>query len=100
MDLSRVILGPIVTEKSETQKVVARTHTLRVAPQATKVDIKSALKRFYDVDVSNVRVMRVPSKIREVYRRGVMQKRHPFKKVMVTLAPKSKALDLASFKAN
>lgn len=97
MDLSRVILGPIVTEKAERQKAEARTHTLRVAKRATKIDVKSALKKFYDVDVTNVRVVRVPSKHRAV-RGGVMEKRHPYKKVLVTLGAKSKALDLASFK--
>jgi len=96
MDLSRVILGQVVTEKAERLKG-ERTYTLRVAPKSTKIDIKAALKRYYDVDATSVRVMRVVAKSRE-FRRGVMQKRHPFKKVMVTLEPKSKPLDIAAFK--
>ena len=51
MDLTRVIIGPITTEKSERLKAKDnRVVTLRVSPDATKIDVKSALKRFYDVD--------------------------------------------------
>ena len=99
MDLANVILGPIVTEKSERVKANdKRVMTIKVAPKATKVDVKNALKRFYDVDATSVRVMRVPRKVRTVGRGRVMEKRHPYKKVMVTLDAKSKALDLTAFK--
>ncbi|MBU0766558.1 50S ribosomal protein L23 [Patescibacteria group bacterium] len=96
MDLSRVILGSIVTEKSERLKV-NRTYTLKVAPDSTKIDIKAALKRYYDVNADSVRVMRVVAKNRAI-RGGTMQKRHPYKKVMVTLDKQSKTLDIANFK--
>lgn len=98
MELSHVIIGPITTEKSERAKAEAKVYTLKVAPKATKVDVKNALKRFYDIDVSSVRVMRVGGKTRRFGRGNVMRKRDPFKKVMVTLGPKSKSLDLTSFK--
>lgn len=97
MDLTRVIIGPIVTEKAERLKA-QRTYVLRVAPQATKIDIKAALKRYYDVEAQGVSVQRVVSKTRSFGRSGVMKKRAQYKKAMVTLAPKSKALDIASFK--
>jgi len=96
MDLSRVILGPLVTEKAERLKG-QRTYTLRVHPHATKIDVKAALRKFYDVEAESVRVMRVISKTRS-FRGGVMQKRNPFKKILVTLTPQSKPLDIASFK--
>lgn len=96
MDLSRVIIGQVVTEKSERLKG-QRTYTLRVTPKATKVDVRAALKRYYDVEAVSVRVMRVSAKSRR-FRGGIMEKRHPFKKVMVTLEPKSKPLDIATFK--
>lgn len=97
MDLSRVILGPVVTEKAERQKADAKTYALRVSPRATKVDIRAALKRIYDVDVLDVRVLRVGGKLRAIGRTRTMQKRHPYKKAIVKLAPKSKALDLTAF---
>jgi len=99
MELSRVIVGPVVTEKAERLKVADRTYTLRVAPGSTKVDVKSALKKYYDVDAVSVRVMRTTSKKRTIARGKVMVKRKPFKKVMVTISKKSKQLDIASFKS-
>ena len=78
MDLSHVIIGAIVTEKAERLKA-ARTYTLRVAPRATKIDVKNALLRFYDVDVTSVRSIRNPSKTRLVGRGRTMVKRKPFK---------------------
>ena len=99
MDLSHVIVGPIVTEKAERQKA-GRVFTLRVAPKATKIDIKNALRRFYDVDVASVRTMRMASKVRQVGRGTYITKRKPFKKVLVTLTAKSKALDIASFQSS
>lgn len=97
MDLSRVIVGPVVTEKAERIKA-DRSYTLKVAPSATKIDVQNALKKHYDVDVVSVRVMRVGSKTRSVGASRTFTKRHPFKKMIVTLAPKSKALDLSQFK--
>jgi large subunit ribosomal protein L23 len=99
MDLSQVILGPIVTEKAERQKAAGPRHayTMRIDPNATKVEVKKALLRYYDIEVEKVRVMRVRPKTRALGDGGVMEKRHSFKKAIVTLAPKSKPLDLASF---
>lgn len=97
MDLSRVILGPIVTEKAERLKVAGKTYTIKVAPNATKIEVKQALKEFYDIDASSVRVMRMRGKARLIGQGRVMEKRHPIKKMMITLASGSKGLDLAAF---
>jgi large subunit ribosomal protein L23 len=97
MDLSRVILGSLLTEKAERQKA-SRTLTLKVAPEATKVDVKAALRRFYDTDAANVRVIRVRNKMRASGRGGQMEKRAAYKKALVTLKPEGKIPDLASFK--
>lgn len=75
-----------------------RTYTLRVAEHATKVDIKKALKRFYDVDVSSVRVLRVRPKTRMLGTGRAITKRKRAKKMLVTLGAKSKTLDLIQFK--
>ncbi len=98
MDLSRVIVGPVETEKSERMKASDRTYTIRVAPNATKIDIKSALRKYYDVDALSVRVLRTTTKTRTVGRGKTIRKRKPFKKAMVTISEKSKTLDIANFK--
>ncbi|MDB4978734.1 MAG: hypothetical protein JWM56_920 [Candidatus Peribacteria bacterium] len=101
MDLTRVIMGPIVTEKAEILKAsdTHRTYTLRVSPKATKVDVKNALKRFYDVDVVSARVLNTRPKTRAVGK-GTMEKRHRMKKMFVTLKKGSKTLDLSSFRVD
>lgn len=97
MDLSRVIVGPIVTEKAERLKG-ERSYTFTVADGATKVEVVHALKRFYDVDAESVRVMRVRSKVRAAGPSRVFTKRSASKKAMVTISSKSKPLDLAQFR--
>ena len=99
MDLSRVIIGPVVTEKAERLKASekAHTYTLHVAPWATKIDIKNSLKTFYDVEVSAVRIIKTQAKSRDLGAGKMMEKRHAFKKALVTLTPKSKALDISAF---
>lgn len=97
MDLSRIIVGPVITEKSECQKV-NRTYTLTVHPHATKVDVRSALKQQYDVDVASVRVLRTIAKHRMLGAGRSMKKRPSTKRMLVTLTKKSHALDLAQFR--
>ena len=97
MELTNVILGPVVTEKSELLKQ-ERTYALKVANSATKVDVKKALTKFFNVEVKSVRVLRTTTKVREVGPR-VITKRKPYKKVFVTLSKNSKNLDLAQFNA-
>jgi len=99
MDLSRVIVGGFVTEKAERLKG-ERTYTLRVDPAASKVDVFKALKEYFDVEVTSIRVMHVRQKSRALGAGRSFTKRHAGKKALVTLSSKSKALDLAQFKAN
>ena len=99
MDLSRVIIGPVVTEKSERLKAgeTVHAHTLWVSPDATKIEISKALKLHYDVDVAKVRVISTQPKTRDLGGGKMMEKRHAGKKAIVTLKKKSKALDVAAF---
>jgi large subunit ribosomal protein L23 len=99
MELSQVILGPVVTEKAERLKAMGPCHTysLEVHPKATKIDVKKALTRYYDVSIEKVRIVKVAGKSRMIQTGGSMEKRKAFKKALVSLAPKSKPLDLSTF---
>ncbi|MBP9750613.1 MAG: 50S ribosomal protein L23 [Candidatus Peribacteraceae bacterium] len=99
MELNRIILGQVQTEKSERERA-NRIVTIRVAPQATKIDIQSALKRYFGVTATSVRIQRVGFKYRELGAGKQITRRHAWKKAIVTLAEKSPTLDLASFQAN
>ncbi len=98
MHLSSLIIGPVVTEKAERLKA-AGTYVIRVKPEATKIDIKNALRKYYDVDVDSIRVLRTVPKRRIVGQGTVMEKRHRQKRMIVTLTKKSKSLDLTNFLA-
>ena len=98
MDATRIILGPVSTEKSERLKGKC-TYTLRVHPQATKVDITTALQRYFGVEVQSVRIENLRPKWRQGKTRTWIRKRNPQKIARITLKPKSKAFDLANFSA-
>lgn len=99
MTSSRIILGPVVTEKAERLKAQPKhTYTLWIRNDATKVDITRALEEFYDIKVEGVRIQRTRSKSRAFGQNQTMQKRAAMKKALVTLAKGSKPLDLATFK--
>lgn len=96
MDISTVILGPVVTEKAERQKAI-NTYVIRVAKGATKIDVKNALRRFYDVEVESIRMLRTVPKRRSLGYH-TMEKRHSAKHAIVRLGKKSKSLDLSAIK--
>jgi len=97
MHLSSVIIGPVVTEKAERLKTQG-TYVLKVDQNATKIDVKNALRKFYDVDVASVNVLRVRPKTRLVGQGTSIEKRHRSKRMIVRLTKKSKALDLSAFR--
>jgi large subunit ribosomal protein L23 len=66
MSLYRIILEPITTEKTSVLDVKNNVVTVKVAPEATKIDIKKAFKLVYDIDVVDVRV----TTMREKYKYG------------------------------
>lgn len=96
MDLTHVILGEVVTEKAERLKL-KKVAMLRVHPQATKVDVASALRLHFGVQPASVRITKVRSKHRLAGRGRSIEKRRAGKRALVTLSPKSKALDLTKF---
>ena len=79
-----VIVSPVITEKatvlSEQNKVV-----FRVAPTATKPQIKEAVERLFDVKVQSVNTLVTKGK-RKVFR-GRRGQRSDVKKAVVTLEP-------------
>lgn len=96
MELTQVIIGEVVTEKAERGKT-KKIHTLRVHPHATKIDVLSALRRYFGVEPLSVRILHVRAKERVAGKGRSIEKRHASKRAIVTLTPKSKTLDLTVF---
>jgi large subunit ribosomal protein L23 len=98
MHLSSVIIGPVVTEKAEKLKT-AGTYVIRVQPAATKIDVKNALRTYYDVEVASIRTLRTVPKTRRNNQGIVMEKRRRQKRMIVRLR-KSNILDLSNFQTS
>jgi large subunit ribosomal protein L23 len=78
-----VLRRPIVTEKTTLQGDQGR-YTFEVHPQANKHQVKEAVERAFDVEVTAVNIITVPGKRRR-YGRHVSAP-HPWKKATVKLA--------------
>lgn len=81
----RVVVRPLMTEKSMRLKDERNTVTFQVVPDANKVEIRQAVETIFNVKVSAVRTSTVEGKLK---RMGRHQGRRPsWKKALVTLAP-------------
>ncbi len=77
-----IILAPVVTEKSNSEMQEGK-YTFKVAKKATKVEIKNAVEKLFEVKVLKVNTMTVKGKEKRV---GVHQgKTSDWKKAIVTI---------------
>ena len=82
-DLSKVILMPHVSEKSVMIADNVKQQTFKVASEATKKDVKDAIEKLFEVEVTNVNILSVTGKTK-VFGRSI-GKRKNYKKAYVTL---------------
>lgn len=81
-DLTRVIVRPVVTEKS-TDLNASNKYVFEVASDANKNEIKQAVERFFGVKVREVRTMNVKGKPKRLGRH--MGRRKDWKKAIITV---------------
>ena len=77
-----VIKAPVVTEKSNDQVQMGK-YTFKVNKKATKIDIKRAVEKLFEVKVLNVTTMTVKGKEKRVGRN--IGKTSDWKKAIVTI---------------
>jgi len=88
-----VIRGPLITEKSEAGRALEQTLCFKVNVDATKTDIKNAVRKVFKVKVSEVRTMNYHGKMR---RRGRYSGYRPdWKKAYVKLAEGERMVEYA-----
>ena len=80
---SDIIIAPVITEKSMANRQ-NNVYTFKVAKDATKTDIKSAVEEAFKVSVKSVNTLNTKSKRRRVGRYSGRTK--TYKKAIVTLA--------------
>jgi len=82
--LYEVLRRPLITEKSTTLQVEGK-YAFEVDRAATKLQIKQAVEKAFNVEVTAVNVISMPGKKRRLGRRELQA--HPWKKAVVTLKP-------------
>ncbi len=82
----KLVIAPVVTEKSMRGSEEANKYTFKVAKDATKIDIKRAIEKLFNVRVISVNTMTVGGKERRRSYRHRAGKTASWKKAIVTLA--------------
>jgi len=81
--LLQVILGPHISEKGTLVAEKDNTIVFKVAGSATKAEIKTAIQKLFEVEVTGVRTLNVKGKAKRSGQR--MGRRKDWKKAYVTL---------------
>jgi large subunit ribosomal protein L23 len=84
VNLHEIIRKPLVTEKSNIGREETNIVTLAVDPRANKHEIGRAVEQLFNVDVIEVRTMRMPRKSRRVGKYA--GRKAEWKKALVRLA--------------
>lgn len=81
--LYKVLLGPHISEKAS---IAAENGTIvfRIAPDATKVEVKTAVEKLFNVKVASVSVLNQKGKVKRTVRG--LGKRSSLRKAYVRLA--------------
>ena len=82
--LSRILIGPVVSEKSTRVADQSKQMVFKVLPDASKPEIRKAVEKMFDVTVTRVQVSNVKGKVKRFGQ--TMGRRSDWKKAYVTLA--------------
>ena len=93
MEAQKIILEPILTEKSYAG-IPNKVYTFKVATDANKIEIKKAVEELYEVQVERVNTVNCRGKLKTRNTRSgqVVGKTSDYKKAIVFLKPESKAI--------
>ncbi len=98
MRLYKILQKPIVTEKTANMQIGQPRYGFVVAPDATKIDIKVAIKELYGVDVVKVNILNARAKHKNGRKVKKQLKRRCERKAYVTLKNASDTIDVTIVK--
>lgn len=81
--LMKVLLGPVVSEKTSMAADQAQQFTFKVVTDASKPEIAAAVELMFEVDVEKVQVIKVKGKTKRFGQ--ILGRRKDWKKAMVRL---------------
>ncbi len=95
MKLSEILIKPILTEKANGQQEKLRSYAFKVNRRANKLEIKTAVEKFYGVSVLEVNTLVVPgkNKTRSTKSGVISGVKSGYKKALVTVA-EGESIDL------
>ncbi len=82
--LYQVLLAPHISEKSAMDAEMRGRHTFKVATDASKLEVRNAVEKLFDVNVRSVQIVNVNGKKKRFGQ--VNGKRSDWKKAIVKLA--------------
>jgi large subunit ribosomal protein L23 len=82
--MSRILIGPVVSEKSTRVADQSQQIVFKVLRDASKPEIRKAVEKMFDVTVTRVQVTNVKGKVKRFGQ--TMGRRSDWKKAYVTLA--------------
>jgi len=97
MRLFDILKKPIVTEKSSQVQLKNTTYVVEVREDATKIDIKKAVKDVYGVDVASVGIAYNREKTKQGRKKRITR-RAAVKKAYITLQDKAAKIDFTLLK--
>jgi len=83
--LMKVLLGPVVSEKSTLATEMSNQYAFRVLKDASKREIQKAVELMFGVEVDGVQVVNVKGKVKRFGR--MLGRRSDWRKAYVRLAP-------------
>lgn len=90
--LLKVLLGPLVSEKSSRLTEASQQFVFKILPDASKLEVKKAVESLFNVNVQSVQVVNVKGKVKR-FGRG-LGRRSDWKKAYVRLQ-EGQEIDLA-----
>lgn len=82
--LMKVLLAPLVSEKTARLADSSRQYAFKVLSDASKPEIRQAVEKLFEVKVTNVQVAKVKGKVKRFGQ--TLGRRSDWKKAYVTLA--------------
>ncbi len=82
-DPRTIVLAPVVTEKTARMREAKNEFSFKVARDANKIEIRSAVEEIFNVVVTDVRTLSVTGKLKRLGR--FQGRRASWKKAIVTL---------------
>lgn len=86
-----IIKKPLITEKTAYQNSKLHQYVFEVDNKATKVEVKDAVEKAFEVKVLKVNIINVPAKRgRKARSRRISIRKSAYKKAIVTLSPEDR----------